>query len=120
MAHSAAYHQRRGRTPFDGPLARATYWPRRLDGRRVARGLTWTLAQTWGGQTLSLIVFVILARLLTPDDFGLVALAGVFVSLAQLVVDQGLGDALVQRRRSPAPMSIPHSGWRSSAGLGSR
>ena len=67
-------------------------------GRRVARGLTWTLTQTWGGQTLSLIVFVILARLLTPDDFGLVALAAVFVSLAQLVVDQGLGDALVQRR----------------------
>ena len=66
--------------------------------RRTARGLTWTMIQTWGGQALSLVVFVILARLLTPSDFGLVALAAVFVALAQLVVDQGLGDALIQRR----------------------
>jgi O-antigen/teichoic acid export membrane protein len=66
--------------------------------RRVARGLTWTVIHTWGGQALSLVVFVILARLLSPADFGLVALAAVFVALAQLIVDQGLGDALVQRR----------------------
>ena len=66
--------------------------------RRTARGLTWTMVHTWGGQALSLVVFVILARLLTPSDFGLVALAAVFVALAQLVVDQGLGDALIQRR----------------------
>jgi PST family polysaccharide transporter len=56
------------------------------------------MVHTWGGQALSLVVFVILARLLVPEDFGLVALAMVFVSLAQLVVDQGLGDALIQRR----------------------
>ena len=34
---------------------------------------------------------------MTPEDFGLVALAAVFVSLGQLFVDQGLGDAIVQR-----------------------
>jgi O-antigen/teichoic acid export membrane protein len=66
--------------------------------RRVTRGLTWTVVETWGRQGLNLVVFVILARLLTPLDFGLVALATVFVALAQLLVDQGLGDALIQRR----------------------
>ena len=66
--------------------------------KRVARGLTWTLVDTWGSQLLGLVVFVILARLLTPADFGLVALAAVFVSFANLIVDQGLGDALIQRR----------------------
>lgn len=66
--------------------------------RRVARGLTWTVANTWGEQLLNLVVFVVLARLLTPADFGLVALAAVFVAFAQLLVDQGLGDALIQRR----------------------
>ena len=65
--------------------------------KRVARGLTWTLIDTWGSQLLGLIVFVLLARLLTPVDFGLVALATVFVAFAQLLVDQGLGDALIQR-----------------------
>lgn len=69
---------------------------RRLQGR-VARGLTWTILDTWGRQALNLAVFVILARLLAPEDFGVVALAAVFVALAQLIVDQGLGDALIQR-----------------------
>jgi PST family polysaccharide transporter len=65
--------------------------------RKVARGLTWTMLHTWGGQFLSLIVFLVLARLLTPDQFGLVALAAVFVAFAQLIVDQGFGDAIIQR-----------------------
>lgn len=65
---------------------------------RVARGLTWTLLDTWGTQLLGLLIFILLARLLTKVDFGVVALAAVFVSFAQLFVDQGLGDALVQRR----------------------
>ncbi len=66
--------------------------------KRVARGLTWTLIDTWGSQLVGLGVFVLLARLLLPVDFGLVALAAVFVFFAQLLVDQGLGDALIQRR----------------------
>ncbi len=64
---------------------------------RVARGLTWMLIDSWGAQLLSLIFFVMLARLLSEADFGLVALAIVFIHLAWLLVDQGLGDALVQR-----------------------
>src|SRR5512141_684419 len=64
---------------------------------RVARGLTWTLIDTWGSQLIGLVIFVLLARLLLPDDFGLVGLAAVFVAFAGLLVDQGLGDAVVQR-----------------------
>jgi O-antigen/teichoic acid export membrane protein len=65
--------------------------------KRVARGLTWTFIDTWGSQFISLLIFAILAHLLTQVDFGLVALATVFISFAQLFVDQGLGDALIQR-----------------------
>lgn len=66
--------------------------------RRVARGVTWTIVDNWGRQLLGLVVFVLLANLLQPADFGLVALAVVFVNFAQVFVDQGLGDALIQRR----------------------
>jgi O-antigen/teichoic acid export membrane protein len=65
---------------------------------RIARGLLWTIADNWGRQLLALVVFVILANLLEPVEFGLVALATVFVLFAQVFVDQGLGDALVQRK----------------------
>ncbi|CAN5623788.1 lipopolysaccharide biosynthesis protein [soil metagenome] len=67
--------------------------------RRVTRGVGWTIADNWGRQLLNLLVFIIIARLLLPEEFGLVALAMVFVVLAQLFVDQGLGDAIVQRRQ---------------------
>ncbi|HUG49090.1 MAG TPA: lipopolysaccharide biosynthesis protein [Candidatus Limnocylindria bacterium] len=66
--------------------------------RRTARATRWALIDNWGRQLLQLLVFVILARLLPPQDFGLVALAMVFVMLASLFVDQGMGDAIIQRR----------------------
>ena len=66
--------------------------------QRIARGVTWTVIDTWGSQGLGLLVIAILARLLQQIDFGLVILAAVFIGFTQLLVDQGLGDALVQRR----------------------
>jgi PST family polysaccharide transporter len=66
-------------------------------GKRVARGLTWTLIDNWGSQLLGLVILAILLRLLRAEDIGLVALAAAIVGVAQLFVDQGLGDALIQR-----------------------
>lgn len=67
--------------------------------KRVQRGLIWTIADSWGRQLLGLAVFVVIARLVSETDIGLVALAAVFVAFAQIFVDQGLSDALVQRRQ---------------------
>jgi O-antigen/teichoic acid export membrane protein len=53
--------------------------------------------QTLGSRAVSAIVFIILARVLGPTSFGLVALASVFVALMQVFVDQGFGQAIVQR-----------------------
>ena len=78
--------------------------------KRVARGLTWTFIDTWGSQAIALIIFAILAHLLTDVQFGLVALAAVFVQFAQLFVDQGLGDALIQRK-TVTRMQIDTAFW---------
>ena len=67
--------------------------------RRAARGLTWTLVESWGSPLLGLVVFAILARLLTEADFGLVTLAAVFMFFVSATVDAGLGDALIQRQQ---------------------
>jgi O-antigen/teichoic acid export membrane protein len=83
---------------------------RRHFRQEVASGLGWTLIGTWGRQAIDLVVFLVLARLLMPEDFGLVALAMVFVLFAQLVVDQGMGDALVQRRQI-TPIQVDTAFW---------
>ena len=66
--------------------------------RRAAKGVFWTATSNWGNELTRLLVFVILARLLDPKDFGLVALALVFIGMTQVVADQGMADALVQRK----------------------
>ena len=53
--------------------------------------------QNVGSRVTSFLVFLILARLLTPEEFGVVALATVFVALLQLLVEGGFGQALIQR-----------------------
>ncbi|MBW2548952.1 MAG: oligosaccharide flippase family protein, partial [Deltaproteobacteria bacterium] len=65
--------------------------------RRAVKGVFWTVIQSVGGRGLSLAVFVILARLLTPADFGLVAMAGVFIALLEVLVRQGFSTAITQR-----------------------
>jgi len=65
--------------------------------KKVARGFTWTLVDNWGSQLLGLVILLILLRLLNAEHVGLVALAAAIVGVAQLFVDQGLGDALIQR-----------------------
>ena len=65
----------------------------------AARGVVWSAAQKYGERAISFIVLLILARLLSPEAFGLVALASVFLSFAQIFVDQGLGDAVVQAQK---------------------
>lgn len=57
----------------------------------------WSAGQAWGTRLFGFVVFFILARLLDPTDFGLVALAGVYVAFLTIFVDQGFSEALIQR-----------------------
>lgn len=64
----------------------------------ASRGVLWTGGAQFLGQTLHIVIRLILARLLVPADFGLVAMAMVFLSLTPLVTDLGVGNALTQRQ----------------------
>lgn len=58
----------------------------------------WSFAGIWGERGLVAVFTVVLAALLGPTDFGLVAIAWVFVTFIQMFLDQGLVAALVQKR----------------------
>jgi len=59
-------------------------------------GAIWTLVDRFGGQALSFVSFVILARLLLPADYGIVALATAIIAIP-LPLNGGFSTALVQR-----------------------
>lgn len=67
--------------------------------RRTARGVLWISAGNWGARLLSTVVVFVLAHVLTPETFGLVAIAMIAVMVLQIVVDGGFAAALVQLRK---------------------
>jgi len=68
-------------------------------GRLALRGGIVSVAMQYGNGALQIAAAIILARLLAPDDFGLVAIVTVLTSFAPLLIDFGLGDATAQRRK---------------------
>ena len=63
---------------------------------KAINGVIWSATQTWGVRVISFLVMITLARLVAPEAFGLVAYATVFIAFAQIFVNQGLSDAIVQ------------------------
>jgi PST family polysaccharide transporter len=68
-------------------------------GRLALRGGAVSVAVQYGNGVLQLVATVVLARLLAPEDFGLVAIVTVLTSFAPLLIDFGLGDATAQRSK---------------------
>ena len=65
---------------------------------KVAKGAVWTLAEKLSCQAVGFVVGMILARLLTPTDYGTVALTAIFFAVAGVLVDGGFGGALIQKK----------------------
>lgn len=60
----------------------------------------WRLAERCGAQGVSFIVTILIARLVTPTEYGTVALATVYANVLQVFVDSGMGSALIQKKDS--------------------
>lgn len=67
---------------------------------KAISGFFWQLGQKLLGQVFSFGVSVILARLLMPEEFGIVALSGMFMMLVNVVLSGGLHLALVQKKEA--------------------
>ena len=64
----------------------------------AAKGLIWNAIERFSSQGIQFILTIIIARILSPDDYGLVAMLGIFMAITQTVVDSGFSNALIQKR----------------------
>lgn len=64
----------------------------------VLASLFWKLLERGGTQGIQFIVQIILARLLAPEQFGVIAIVMVFINLAQVFVQSGFSTALIQKK----------------------
>ena len=68
------------------------------DKSSVLSNFIWRFAERCGAQFVTVIVSIVLARILSPKDYGQIALITVFTTIMQVFVDSGLGLALIQKK----------------------
>ena len=67
---------------------------------RTLNGFFWSLAQQFGTQIISTTVTIILARILDPEDFGLIGMLVIFMALGNSLIDAGLTSSLIRSQDS--------------------
>ena len=65
--------------------------------QKTTNGLFWSSVERFSNQGVSFVFSIILARILAPRDFGIVAMIGIFFAVAQSFVDSGFSNALVRK-----------------------
>lgn len=67
--------------------------------QKAAAGMVWTALQKYSTMFITFISGIILARLLTPYDYGCIGMLSIFMVLAEVFIDGGFGSALIQKKR---------------------
>lgn len=65
---------------------------------KTISGFTWSFIDSTIGQGITFIVGIILARLLTPKEFGLIGMLTIFIAISQLLIDSGFSQALIRKK----------------------
>ena len=64
--------------------------------KKALSGVVWGFFEKFSMQLFSFVQGIILARLLLPSDFGLIAMAGVFIAVSHILIDSGFSSALIR------------------------
>lgn len=73
---------------------------------KATSGMVWTALQRYSQMFIQFISGIILARLLTPFDYGCIGMLSIFMVLAETFIDGGFGSALIQKKR---PTQVDYS-----------
>lgn len=65
--------------------------------KQTISGVKWTAIERFSIQIVTFLLGLVVARLLTPSDYGLVGMIGIFFSVSTTLIDSGFGNALVRK-----------------------
>lgn len=68
--------------------------------KKTIGGFIWRFAERCGAQLVQFIVSIILARILSPEDYGTLSLIAVFTNILGIFVQSGMGVALIQKKNA--------------------
>ncbi|MBX9806170.1 MAG: lipopolysaccharide biosynthesis protein [Flavobacteriaceae bacterium] len=64
----------------------------------ATKGIIWSAVDKFAVQLGQFVVSILLARILLPEDFGLIGMLAIFITLSQIFIESGLGVGLIQRQ----------------------
>lgn len=64
---------------------------------KTVKGIIWSSIDRFSAQGIQFIFSILIARLLVPDDYGVIAMLGIFLAVSQTFVDSGFGSALIRK-----------------------
>ena len=65
---------------------------------KTLSGVKWSALGRFSTQGVSFVISILLARVLTPSDYGVVGMIGIFMAIAQTFIDSGFGSALIRKK----------------------
>lgn len=65
---------------------------------KTIKGVGWSAADAFLGQGVTFIVGLVLARLLSPDEYGLIGICLIFTTVLNGIVDSGFSNALIRKK----------------------
>ncbi|WP_107040073.1 lipopolysaccharide biosynthesis protein [Brumimicrobium mesophilum] len=74
--------------------------------KKSIQGVLWVFIQQFSNQAVTFVISIFLARILLPEDFGLIGMITVFMALSQVLLNAGLTQSLI---RQPKPQQIDYS-----------
>ena len=66
--------------------------------KQIMSGMVWKFAERFIAQGVSFVVSLVLARILMPSDYGIIAIINVFITIADVLLTSGLNTALIQKQ----------------------
>jgi len=71
--------------------------------QKTVNGLLWSFIENFSKQGITFIVGIILARLLTPEEFGLIGMITIFIAISTSVINSGFSQALIRKKTAQIP-----------------
>lgn len=64
----------------------------------TTNGVIWSAIERFSVQGVSFLLGIVIARLITPSEYGLIAMLAIFMAIAQTFIDSGFGNAMIQKK----------------------
>lgn len=65
---------------------------------KTVKGIAWSAVERFSAQGIQFVFNILIARILLPEDYGVVAMLGIFLAVSQTFIDSGFSNALIRKQ----------------------